>query len=442
MKRYKKMKQSTALTRRDFIKAAGTFGAAMMLPTIIPSAVFGRRIVAPSEKITVGIIGSGPMGQNNMRSFFNQSDARVIAVCDVDTRHLQKAKQQVDHHYQNTDCRTYTDFRELIACDEIDAVCVATPDHWHALVSIEAIKSGKDVYCEKPLTHSLEEGLVVCEFVKQYGTIFQVGSQQRSSRNFRLACELVRNGRIGKVRTVEVGLPAGHPDLWKTAGQETISEPPVELHYDMWLGPAPYQPYCPARIHRNWRWHLDYGGGILLDWIGHHGDIGQWGIGMERSGPVLFDGKGVFPTQGLWNSPTNYNIRAKYENGTEIVIADNTVLEQGTRWIGDDGWILVSRKELKANTNDILRERIGPDEINLYQSVEHHRNFLDCIRTRNETVAPAEIGHRSATMGHLGLISMLLDRQIKWDPETQRIKNDDTATRLLGRSYRSPWRLV
>ncbi len=427
------------MNRRKFIK--GTISAAVSLPYIVPSTVWGRSMINPSDKVVMGFIGVGWMGGVNLGGFLGHPQVKVVAVCDVDKKLAQQAKNSVDGRYGNTDCQIYHDFRELVARKDIDAVCVATPDHWHALTSIAALEAGKDVYCEKPITHSHAEGRAVCDAVKKYGSVWQTGSQQRSYNWFRLACELVRNGRIGKVKRVEVGLPGGHADFAGTRGQETIEEPPAELDYDFWLGPAPYQPYCVARVHKNWRWHFDYGGGQLMDWIGHHGDIAQWGIGMERSGPIEFDGRGEFPTQGLWNTAVKYEIRAKYANGIDLILADVSKCWGGAKWIGEDGWIHVNRSALNAEPKSILDEKIGPDEIHLYQSSGHHSNFIECVLSRNETVAPAEIGHRSATLGELGNITMQLERKIKWDPKTETIIGDSEATELLSRSYRSPWRL-
>jgi predicted dehydrogenase len=282
--------------------------------------------------------------------------------------------------------------------------------------------------------------------VKRYDRVWQTGSWQRSESHFRFACELVLNGRIGRVHTVEVELPSGQPDFENTKGQEPPRPAPECLDYDTWLGPAPCAPYCPARVHKNWRWVLDYGGGQLMDWVGHHVDIAHWGLGLDYAGPVEIEGRGEYPKTGLWNSPTKYHLTLKYANGVTMIITGafshgewwNTT---GTKWIGESGWVRVSRAGIDAHPKSLLGERFGPDDINLYRSPSHHRNFLDCVKSRTPTLAPAEVAHRSATPGHLGQIAMMLGRKIRFNPDTEQILNDATATRMLSRAMRSPWHL-
>ena len=437
------MSQNKSINRRRFLKrAAGITAGAIALPYIVPASVFGKAgSITPSNRIVMGCIGTGWMGTDNLRSFLSEPDARVVAVCDIDANHLQNARDIVNKKYANTDCASYHNFRELIAREDIDAVMLGLPDHWHAIPAIAAAKAGKDIYGEKPLSHNLVEGRAMCDAVKRYGRIWQTGSWQRSQGHFRFACELVLNGRIGKVHTVEVGLPAGHTDFGRTAGQEMPEPPPQELDYDMWLGPAPYAPYCPARVHKNWRWVLDHGGGQLMDWVGHHVDIAHWGMGTEYTGPVAITGSGEFPTTGLWNSPTKYRVTAKYANGITMIIAGgDRDIRGGTKWIGEDGWVWVSRgNRIEANRESLLDERFGPNEIHLYRSPGHWRNFLDCVKSRKTTLTPCEVAHRSATPGHLGQIAMRLGRKIRFDPDTERILNDATASQLLSRPMRSPW---
>lgn len=432
------------MNRRQFIKhTAGATIGAIGIPYIVPSSVLSKsNCIAPSDKITIGCIGIGMQGMPNMRQFLANYDSHVLAVCDVDANHLQNAKRIVDEHYGNKDCAVYRDFRELIARKDIDAVSLATPDHWHAIPAIAAAKAGKDIYGEKPLSHSLPEGRAMCDAVKRYNRVWQTGSWQRSEENFRFACELVINGRIGKVHTVEVGLPAGHTDFAGTKGQEAITNPPEELDYDFWLGPAPYAPYAVARVHRNWRWHLDYGGGQLMDWVGHHVDIAHWGLGFDYTSPVEVEGTGDYPRTGLWNTATRYRVKTKYANGIEMIIAGgHSDIRSGTKWIGEDGWVWVDRGSRDASPKSLLRERFEPNETHLLHSKGHHRNFLDCIRTRTTTLSPCEVAHRSATPGHLGQITMLLGRKVRFNPETEEIIGDPTATRMLGNSMRSPWHL-
>lgn len=434
-------------SRRQFLKRAAGAGAGIIgAPYFIPSSILGRNgAVAPSNKITIGCIGTGWQGTSNLEAFLNEADAKVVAVCDIDKDHLLNAQRLTDVKYGNNDCATYHDFRELLARNDIDAVSLGTPDHWHAIPAIESAKAGKDIFSEKPLSHSLKEGRAMCDAVKRYNRIWQTGSWQRSVPNFRFACELVRNGRIGNVHTVEVGLPSGHTDFAGTRGQEMPMDPPDVLDYNLWLGPAPYAPYAPARVHKNWRWHLDYGGGQLMDWIGHHCDIAHWGLDLDHTGPVEIEGYGEYPTEGLWNTATRYRVDTKYAHGLKMIIAgghsDVCNGTGGTKWIGDEGWIQVNRGSIDASNRSLIKEKFGPNEIHLYKSPGHHKNFLDCVKTRKATLTPCEVAHRSATPGHLGQISMLLGRKIYFNPETEKIIGDETATRMLGRSYRSPWHI-
>jgi len=438
------MSNKSSISRRQFLgKAAGTVVGAISFPYIVPSSVLGQAgSVAPSNRITMGCIGIGWQGGSNMNSFLGHKDCQIIAACDVDKNHLQGAVNRINGHYKNKDCAVYHDFRQLLARDDIDAVSLGLPDHWHAVPAVAAAKSGKDIFGEKPLSHNLKEGRAMCDAVKRYGRVWQTGSWQRSQSHFRQACELVINGRVGKVHTVEVGLPSGHSDFGGTKGQEGIGPPPAELDYDFWIGPAPYSPYCPARVHKNWRWHLDLGGGQLMDWIGHHVDIAHWGLGCDYTGPSEIEGQGEYPKVGLWNTATKYRLTAKYPKGVTMTIAGgHRDIRGGTKWIGEDGWVWVDRGGMDANPKEILKEKIGPDEIHLFQSPGHWRNFLDCVKSRKTTLTPCEVAHRSATPGHLGQIAMLLGRKIRFNPETEEIPGDPTATRMLGRPMRSPWHI-
>lgn len=430
------------ISRRHFLaQSAGTAVGALSFPYIVPSLVLGNAgNVAPSNRITMGCIGIGWQGGSNMNSFLGQKDCQIIAACDVDKNHLQGAVNRINGHYKNKDCTVYHDFRELLARDDIDAVSLGLPDHWHAVPAVMAARSGKDIFGEKPLSHNLKEGRAMCDAVERYGRIWQTGSWQRSQSHFREACELVINGRVGKVHTVEVGLPAGHSDFGGTKGQEGVGPPPAELDYDFWIGPAPYAPYCPARVHKNWRWHLDLGGGQLMDWVGHHVDIAHWGLGFDYEGPSEIEGHGEYPKDGLWNTATKYRLTAKYPKGITMTIAGgHRDIRGGTKWIGEDGWVWVDRGGMDANPKEILKEKIGPDEKHLFRSPGHWRNFLDCVKSRKTTLTPCEVAHRSATPGHLGQIAMLLGRKIRFNPKTEEILDDPTATRMLGRPMRSPW---
>ncbi|MDZ7371445.1 MAG: Gfo/Idh/MocA family oxidoreductase [candidate division KSB1 bacterium] len=429
------------MNRREFLGIGLRAAAA---PYILPAAVLGREgMPAPSDRITIGCIGVGWQGTSNMEEFLEQKDCRVVAVCDVDKKHLANAQALVNRAYGNRDCRAYHDFRELLAQPDIDAVMLALPDHWHALIAVAAAKAGKDIYGEKPLSHNLKEGRAIVEAVEENGRIWQTGSWQRSEANFRFACELVRNGRIGRVHTVEVGLPGGHTDFAGTFGRQKLEPPPPELDYEFWLGPAPYAPYAVERVHKNWRWHLDYGGGQLMDWVGHHNDIAHWGLDLDRSAPIEVEGVGEYPKDGFRNTATRYRIVCKYAEGVETILAGGyPEIAFGTKWIGDLGWVYVSRGGvIKTQPASLLREQFGPEEVHLYRSPGHFRNFLDCVKSRQETLTPAETAHRAATPGHLGQIAMLLGRKIRFNPQTEEIIGDETASRMLSRPYRAPWSL-
>jgi predicted dehydrogenase len=436
--------KSTGIRRRDFLKTVPAAMAGLAgFPAIVRGSVLGLNgAVPPSDKIVMAGIGFGMQGPSNMKDFVNKDEVQWVAVCDLDKDHLALAKKIADDHYLNKACATYHDFRELYARGDLDAVSIAVPDQWHAILSISALRAELDVFGEKPLTHSLLEGRALCDAVRRYGRVWQTGSWQRSVDNFHRACELVRNGRIGKILRVEVGLPSGHHDFAKTFGQWKIESPPRELDYDFWIGPAPYVPYCKARVHMNWRWNMDFGGGQLMDWIGHHLDIAHWGLGFDTTGPVEISGTGEFPTTGIYNSPTRYWVDAKYADGTPLVIAGGyDEIQSGTKWIGEYGWIWVDREGFEAQPAHLVNEVIGPNEIRLTKSRNHAQNFLDAVRTRGRTIADCEIAHRSASVGHLGVIAIATGRTIKWDPATETIQGDEEATRLLGRAYRKPWQL-
>ncbi|HZX11620.1 MAG TPA: Gfo/Idh/MocA family oxidoreductase [Acidobacteriota bacterium] len=435
-------KKPKKICRRKFLKKASLAAAGLAAsPYIVPSSVLGRgSSTAPSDQIVMAGIGFGMMGIPNMESFLNKEEVKWVAVCDIDDHHLTQARDLVNKKYGNKDCATYHDYRELCLREDIDAVCVSLPDHWHAIVATTCARAGFDIYGEKPFTHNLMEGRALCSAVKRYGCIWQTGSWQRSVENFHKAAELVRNGRIGKVKKIEVGLPQGHHDFAGTKGQETMGPPPEYLDYNFWLGPAPYAPYCPARVHRNWRWNMDYGGGQLMDWVGHHVDIAHWGMGYDSTGPVEIKGSAEYERAGVWNSPTRYYLKLKYRDGTPMTVAGGyPEIRGGTKWIGEYGWVWCNRGGFEADPPSLVDEFIGPNEIRLYKSNDHYQNFLDCVKTRKTTITPAETAHRSASVGHLGVIAIETGRKINFDPETEAIENDSEAQRLLSRSFRKPW---
>ncbi|HDS85159.1 MAG TPA: twin-arginine translocation signal domain-containing protein [Phycisphaerales bacterium] len=433
-----------ALSRRSFLKRTSLAAAgAVGFPYLVrPSALGLNRAVAPSNRLLMAQIGCGSMGSGNMDSFLNLgSHVQFVAVCDVDGRHLDSARNRVNNHYNNSDCRTYKDFREMLDREQLDVVSHAVPDHWHALVSVACAKKGIDIYGEKPLARTIGEGRAICDTVKRHGVIWQTGSWQRSVGNFRRAAELVINGRIGKVEYVEVGLPNG-----SRGRQARLLSVPDYLDWDMWLGPAPWRPYQDfgrGDCHWDWRWILDYSGGQLTDWAGHHVDVAHWGLGLDYAGPVEVEGTGEYADDGIWDVPYAYEFVCTYADGLKMRVANSAKQPHGmgTCWYGDRGWIHVSRGGLSASDPAILQERIGPEEIQLYKSDHHQRNFVECVRTRQDAIAPAEIAHRSITVGFLGEIAMLLGRKLRWDPKTEQFVNDSQANRYLRRAYRSPWML-
>jgi predicted dehydrogenase len=438
--------ESKRLNRRAFLKTAGAaaaFAAGCARSRIIPPSALGvGDHVAPSGRIVMGAIGVGGMGTGNLHSFLDKREVQVVAVCDVDKRHRDNAKAIVDERYGNEDCKVYVDFRELLGRGDLDAVSLAVPDHWHAVLSIEAARAGLDIYGEKPLARSIREGQAVCDAVRRHGRVWQTGSWQRSVADFRRACELVRNGRIGEIHTVEVGLPTGG------RGPLQPEQPvPEGLEWDLWLGPAPWMPYRPfggdpeQRCHWNWRWIMDYSGGQLTDWAGHHIDIAHWGLDLDHTGPVTIEGKGNYPEDGLYNAPGEYSFTCTYANGVSMTVANDRRIPMGTKWYGSDGWVHVSRGGLDAEPKRLLEERMGPGDVTLYVSRDHQQNFLDCVKSRQQTITPAEIAHRSISVGLLGEIAMLTGRRIYWDPDKEEIIGDPGASQLLGRSYREPWSL-
>jgi predicted dehydrogenase len=425
------------LSRRSFLKKAGLAAAVTGFPTIVPSSVFGAN--APSNRIAMAGIGMGSQGTSNMMSFLPRGEVQWVAVCDVDSKRLAKAKSRVDANNGNDDCAVYADYRELLQRTDLDAISMATPDHWHALTATAAARAGLDVYGEKPLTHDLREGRILVDTLERYGRVWQTGSWQRSIENFHHASELVRNGRIGKVVRVEVGLPDG------SDGPVRPIEPvPPELDWNMWLGPAAWQPYRGV-AHWDWRWVLDWGGGQLVDWIGHHLDVAHWALDLEKTGPVEISGTGTFPEKGVFNAPIKYSVDCRYADGLTINVANASSQPKGmgTRWIGEDGkWIWVRREDQETNPPGLWRDVIGPEETRLYYSRDHQGNFLECVKSRRPSSAPAENAHRSASVGHLGLLAILVGRTIRWDPATETIINDPGASAMLGRTYREPWSLA
>jgi predicted dehydrogenase len=444
------------LNRRNFIKLTGVAAvSAIAVPTIIPACVRGKQgRPAPSDRINLAVLGSGNQGLNDIRDFLADPRVQITAVCDVNKQSpgywdgrvggrdigigtVNKYYSELAGKKHNS-CRGYEDFREVIALKDIDAVEVVLPDHWHSIPVLMAAKAGKDIYCQKPLSLTIPEGRAMANAVQKYGVVFQTGSQQRSDENFRRVCELVRNGRIGQLQTVECGLPGGTPNFGKTGHLTSPMPVPEGFDYEMWLGPAPDAPYCPARTHVNFRWVLDYSGGQATDWGGHHPDIAQWGMDTEYTGPVRIQNvKAEWANHPVWNTATEFYFECMYENGVKLIISDK--LKGGVTFRGTEGWAFANRGRHEVFPENLKDTVIAPNEIHLYKSENQFRNFIDCVISREEPVAPAEIAHRSITMSHLGNIAMKLQQDLDWDPKAEQFINNDLANSMLKRTMKEPW---
>ncbi len=460
MKENKETKKG--MGRREYLKKTALGSAGLFFaPTIVPSSVFGKN--APSNKINVAQIGCGRIARSHdIAETLKYDQARMIAVCDVDSNRMADGKKLVEDFYNKkkgkgyVDVKMYEDYRELLLNKDIDAVLISTPDHWHAQPAIEAALAGKDIYLQKPTSLTLEEGRLLSDIVHRQGVILQVGTQQRSMPQFRIAAELVRNGRIGKVHTVKVGLP-GDP-----SGPEVEEMPvPKALNYDMWLGSTPEVPYTETGVHPQkgysrpgWLRKEQYGAGMITGWGQHHFDSAAWGMDTEYTGPISVEAVAQFPKSGFWDVHGDFMVKAEYANG--ITMYTSGGYTNGIRYEGEDGWIFVSRgnytasasdpvskeksaKALNASDPKILTSEIKDNEIKLYRSEEQHGNWLECIKTRKEPISPVEIGHRACTVCLISHIAMKLDRKLEWDPTKERFKNDDLANSMLSRPQRYPY---
>lgn len=451
-------------TRRDFLKRSLTAGVGLFIaPTIVPASVFGPN--APSNRINIGAIGTGRISRDHdMPGVWKYDYARIVSVCDLDANRVADAKKLVEGYYSKKSGKpysgvtTYENYMDLLANKDIDAVLVSTPDHWHAKIAIDAVRAGKDVYLQKPTSLTIEEGRKMSDAVNRSGRILQIGSQQRSMEQFRVACELVRNGRIGQLKEVEIRLP-GDP----SGGKADEMPIPKGFNYDMWLGQTPYVPYTIDRVHPQqgydrpgWLRCEQFGAGMITGWGAHHFDIAHWAMGTEYSGPVEISGRAEFPTSGLWNVHGDYETEMLYGNGVIVKGTTNTKEKpNGVLFTGTEGWIFVSRGNYTASANDpktagsskalqasdpkILTSKIGDGEIHLYRSTDHHGNWLECVRDRKQNITPAEVAHRSCSACLLQHIAMKLNRKLYWDPVLERFKNDDEANAMIARPHRPPY---
>ena len=455
------MKHQT-LDRRKFLRLSGLAAAGtIIVPTIVPSSVFGKS--APSNLIRIGQIGCGRIAREaDMPGALPFDAVRFVAACDLDSKRVGEGKQFIEAFYmkrygrKEVDVRLFEDYREMIMKADIDAVIISTPDHWHSQPAIEAALAGKDIYLQKPTSLTIAEGRQLSDAVHRTGVIFQIGSQQRSSDQFRYACELVRNGRIGNLHTIQIGLP-GDP------GGEVEPEMPVprNLNYDMWLGSTEKVYYTEKRVHPQadysrpgWLRCEQFGAGMITGWGAHHLDIAHWGMGTEYSGPIEIEAKASFPKSGLWNVHGDFEVKAKYANGVTMFVSGDR--PNGVKFEGSEGWIFVTRgnyqatksdpvtfdankKSLDASDPKILTSEIGPDEIHLAKSKNHYGNWIDSMRTRQQPIAPVEVAHRSCSACLLSHIAMKVPKKLKWDPVHERFTNSDAANALLRREQRKPW---
>jgi myo-inositol 2-dehydrogenase / D-chiro-inositol 1-dehydrogenase len=456
------MNEKLHISRRQFVKTSlAATAAATAFPTIVPSSVLGQD--APSKKIQIGQIGCGRIAHDmDMKGILKHDVARIVAVCDLDSKRVQHAKAYVEGTYAKkqgsnkaVSVKTYGDYRELLKEGQVDAVAVSLPDHWHAEPVIAAALAGKDIYVQKPLSMTLVEGRAVSDTVRAQKRAFQIGSQQRSASQFRIACELVRNGRIGKLHTVKIGLPVD-----PSGGSTKEMDVPPNLNYEMWLGCTPQVFYTEDRVHPQnsiqarpgWLRIDSYCLGMITGWGSHHVDIAHWGMGTELTGPIEIEGKAEFPKAGLWNVHGPYHIESKYANGVTMIIDNN--FTNGVRFEGADGWIFVSRGSAKVTASDpasafgkaldasdpkILNSKIGPNELHLPKSEDHHLNWLTSIQTRQPAVTTPEEAHRSTSGCILGWIAMKLGRKLRWDPVKETFVGDEQANAMRSRPQRAPY---
>jgi predicted dehydrogenase len=434
-----------APSRRRVLRGGLGLGASLaMLP-----AWFAERVLAeptpavpksPNDTPRIGLIGCGGRGRkiaNDAKPF-----GKIVAVCDVDASHREAASIEFDN------AEEVADFRKLIARKDVDVVLNGTPDHWHTLVNLHAVKSGKDVYTEKPLTLTIDEGIRLRDAVRKSGRVLQTGSQQRSDPKFRLACELVRNGRLGKLRKITVFVPAGY-----NKGPFLAKPMPKVLDWDMWLGQTPKVPYVPERCHLTFRFWYDYSGGTITDWGAHHNDIARWALGVD--GPVTVEGRPtVEMTPGGYTAAAQYHVEFTYANGLKHVCRTTTAdgafgerlsepavgeLRNGVFFEGERGWIYVHRDVLDASDEALIKDPLPESAVKLYASNDHMGNFFDCVRSRKDPIADVESAHRSVTMCHLGALATRLGRQIRWDPVKEQIVGDSEAAAYVAREQREPW---
>ncbi|MBN2269711.1 MAG: Gfo/Idh/MocA family oxidoreductase [Sedimentisphaerales bacterium] len=438
------------IDRRRFIRrAAGAAAGAVGFPYLVSSSALGNAGNVPaSERITVGCVGVGPQGTGDMQNFLGQKDAHVVAICDVKSTRRDEVQKIVNDHYGAEGCKAYKDFRELMARDDIDVILSATCDHWHVLTALAAVKSGKDVYLEKPMGLSVEQDQTLRKAVHRYGRIFQFGTQQRSDRNFRLACELALNGRLGKLHTINVWSPGS-----SQGGDPAPAPVPEWLDYDMWLGPAPYKPYTKDRCSNALWWFIsDYALGFIAGWGIHPVDIAIWGGGDKLAGPITVEGKGKWPTEGVCDTAMNWDVVLKYASGLTINFTGwptreefqkryTNIQSHGTAFEGSDGWVHVHRGGIYASSPEILKAEFGPNDKRLVESYNHVRNLLDCVKTRGKPASHIDDSVQGDIICQISDIAIRLEEKLVWDMKKESFVDNDAANRRLTRVMRAPWTL-
>jgi len=443
------MNHRTINRRRFLQQGAGAAAVAVGFPYLISASALGNSGgVAASNRITVGCVGVGPQGSGDMGNFLRQKDAQVVAVCDVKSNVLKAVQERVNKHYESNGCAAYKEFEKVVARDDIDVILAAPPDHWHVLVALAAVQSGKDVYLEKPMGLSLAQDQALRAAVHRHGRVFQFGTQQRSGRDFRFACELALNGRLGKLHTINVWSPGS-----SQGGDATPVPVPQWLDYDRWLGPAPYTPYTEDRCSNKLWWFIsDYALGFIAGWGIHPIDIAFWGGGDKVTTPLTVEGKGTWPTEGVCDTAMNWNVVLKYDSGLTMNFTGDPFPEQwrqrygrttshGTAFEGTDGWVHVDRSGINAHPKELLQTQFGPGDIRLPQSDNHVRNLLDCVKTRGKPVAHIDDAVQGDILCHISDIAIRLEQKLRWDPKAERFIDNDAANRRLTRAMRSPWML-
>jgi predicted dehydrogenase len=460
------MSYEKSVNRRAFLKKATAFAAgAAASPYFVPCSALGAAGgVSPGNRITLGFLGAGDRGiYINMKAFLQNPSVQVVAVCDVNAGSVQMgkpparngiigrepARQMVESHYagRKTDgtykgCDTYVDFRDLLARKDIDAVVISTPDHWHALMAVAAALAGKDIYCEKPLGVSVAGCQAIRDAVRRYGRVFQTGTQQRSDHRFRFACELARNGYLGKVHTIHIGAPG--PNHKPEYSNPVVPEPvPEWLDYDMYVGPAMMKPYNGSRI--AWPdWYLisDYCAGFIVNWGVHHLDIANWACPEVAGERCDIEATGSYRNEGLTDNINDWRAEFTYASGLRMTFTDaGNPNRRGCQFVGDQGSVYVDRGRISAEPASLLQVKMGPNEIHLYESVNHHNDFINCIRSRRDPVAPIEAGYRASCLGMIAEIAVRVGRRLQWDPVVGTFVDDPEANRLLAQPMRSPWHL-